>query len=264
MHGMHGMHHGMGMGMGMHPMMGMHHGMHGMHGMGMMNPMMNPMMMGGHMGHMGMMGMHPGMMGMPQQQQQPLVQVNDMSKHGHAQSDSAERRRLQESDDESDEDELSVSAMKCLQLHGVVCVRGDVQGGTVSVEYTPSDNVSVGSVSTEEWRVEDMKVGSAQIYECHDHFDFVESLCVEKWKLDDGDVAIVAKHKTAGDLEFALDAEEAWTHIYHFAEDERRLCRELLGRTLCVEVVDDAQSGRVSKIERIYIEHFEADEQAKW
>merc|ERR1719491_2353686 len=99
----------------MNPMMG---GMHGMHGMGMMNPMMGGMggmgMMGGHMGGMGMHGMH-GMDGMGMgmhQQQHPLVQINDMSKRGHKDSESADRRRLQ-----SDEDASTVTAIKkCMQL----------------------------------------------------------------------------------------------------------------------------------------------------
>merc|ERR1719361_1586685 len=114
-----------------------------------MNPMMmrmNPMMMG-HMGHHGMhgmhhgmnpmmMGMHPGMMGMGmgmQQPQHPLVQINDMSKRGHADSDSADgrRRRLTEQSDDDDEDgkDMDVTTIKkCLQLDevdvgvGVVCM----------------------------------------------------------------------------------------------------------------------------------------------
>merc|ERR1719295_766682 len=141
MHGMHGMHHMgmmhpyMGHGMMMHPMMGMH-GMHGMHHMGMMG--MHPGMMG-----MGMMGMHPGMMGMGMgmHQQQPLVQVNDMSKHGKASSESADRRRLQEESDDG-EDGLKLTVKKCLVLEGeeevMVCVSQEMDG-SVEVEYGDAD-----------------------------------------------------------------------------------------------------------------------------
>merc|ERR1719204_2989147 len=124
--------------------MGMHHmGMHGMHGM-----------------------MHPMMGGMGMQQQQPLVQVNDMSKHGSS-ADSADRRRLQavqQEMDDFDDDTEKLTIEKCLVLEALkateVCVTRDPQGA-VSVEYTTRDGagedealeVAVGTVETEEWRV---------------------------------------------------------------------------------------------------------------
>jgi len=196
-----------------------------------------------------------------------LVQVNDMSKHGKASSDSADRRRRLQADDGDDEDGLRMTVKKCLWLGGVVgevCVSREMEG-SVEVEYGDVgdvDDVMVkGTVDTEEWRVEGMSVGAAQIYECHDHFEFMESVCVEKWKLDEGEVVVVAKHETAGDMEFALDAEDVWAKVFHFADEKagtrgRRMCREVLERTLCVDVADDEDSGRVRKIERIYIEQF--------
>merc|ERR1712192_392843 len=109
-----------------------------------------------------------------------------------------------------------------------------------------------------------MVVSEAQMYECHDNFDFVESLCVEKWKLgmDEADVVLVAKHVTEGDVEMALDKDEDWAQIYHLeGQGGRRMCRALLDRRLCVEVVDDAESGRVRKIQRIFIEQEQELEQ---
>merc|ERR1719491_1831231 len=168
------------------------------------------------------MGMH--------HQQHPLVQINDMSKRGHKDSESADghRRRLQ-----SDEDASTVTAIKkCMHMDldvGVVCVT-QYMDDTVSVEYANvTASMSAGTVETEEWRVADMFVDAAQIYECHDNFEFVESLCVEKWKLDEADVVVVAKHQTPGNVEFALDAQDVWSRIEHFADGSgRRMCTKLL------------------------------------
>merc|ERR1719242_345562 len=299
-HGMHGMHHmmnpmmsGMGMGMGgmgmMNPMMG---GM-GMMGGGGYGHHHHHKKMRSMFGSTSSSGSGSSSSDSADGVQ-PHIVVNDLSKSTKKKRKKRRIRRLQElQPNESMQSDVmpltAVTVEKCVWTQReVVCIRfgaeseeEEEEGHSVSIEVEYATMDLVDSVEdrksdlvesgyrgqrngeiydTNEWTIDDMVANNAQIYECHDHFDLFEEVCIEKWQLQEEEVTVLLKGGESGDLEYVLTEKEGWNEVVVMANEGGRgkemvrECRQILVHcTLCIEMTVDAVTRNIDRILKVAI-----------
>ena len=131
----------------------------------------------------------------------------------------------------------------------------------MTVEYVQNAQntqfVDAGRVSTSEWRMEDMEVANTQIYECHDNFAEFDEICIEKWKLNEDEIAVIVKDEHKGDLEFSLTDSGEWMQVFRVNGDGKRVCTQISGKKLCVDFTldtdTDTETEQIQRIDRIFI-----------